>query len=104
MQTMIERVARAIAEANQEDYDAMPDLHTALARAAIAAMREPSDGDVIETIVQAAMRDLASDVLSDDAGEIRGDITWLVPFIKERMEDVAQVTLARDAALKEVPE
>lgn len=40
---MIERVARAIADANMEDYDELKELHDALARAAIAAMREPTE-------------------------------------------------------------
>lgn len=40
---MIKRVARAIADANMEDYDELKELHDALARAAIAAMREPTE-------------------------------------------------------------
>jgi hypothetical protein len=43
---LIERVARAIADANSENYDELPHLHTALARAAIAAMREPTEAMV----------------------------------------------------------
>jgi hypothetical protein len=40
---MIERVARAIADANMEDYGELKELHDALARAAIEAMRVPAD-------------------------------------------------------------
>ena len=39
--SMIERVARAIAEANMEDFEETPHLHEALAIAAIEAMGEP---------------------------------------------------------------
>lgn len=40
--TKIEQVARAIAEANMEDYEELKELHDALARAAIVAMRNPT--------------------------------------------------------------
>lgn len=40
--TMRERVARAIADANMEDFDELPELHLAMADAAIKAMREPT--------------------------------------------------------------
>ncbi|MBS7542562.1 hypothetical protein [Ancylobacter oerskovii] len=43
-QTMIERVARAIAGANMEDFDETPNLHMELARAAVEALREVDDG------------------------------------------------------------
>lgn len=39
---MVERVARVIADANMEDFEETPALHMELARAAIAAMREPT--------------------------------------------------------------
>lgn len=40
---MIEKVATALAEANQEDFEETRHLHLALARAAIKAMREPTE-------------------------------------------------------------
>ena len=50
--SMIERVARAIAEANMEDFDETPFLHEAMAIAAIEAMGEPTD-EMIEAGVTA---------------------------------------------------
>lgn len=48
MTSMIERVGRAIAEANQEDYMEFAALHDAMARAAIEAMKRPVTDDMIE--------------------------------------------------------
>ena len=42
MNVLVERVARAIAEADMKDFEAAPNLYEAKARAAIAAMREPT--------------------------------------------------------------
>ena len=42
-QSMIERVAQTLADVNELDYDEFPEQHNALARAAINAMREPTD-------------------------------------------------------------
>lgn len=39
---MIEKVARAIADANMEDFEEFRALHEEMARAAIEAMKEPS--------------------------------------------------------------
>jgi hypothetical protein len=43
MTEMIERVARAIADAFMEDYSEAPNLYDEMAEAAIAAMREPTE-------------------------------------------------------------
>lgn len=43
---MIEKVARAIAYADDEDYDLLPDLYNAQASAAIRAMMEPTEAMV----------------------------------------------------------
>lgn len=42
-ESMIERVARAICEADMEAFDGMEELYLAQARAAIEAMREPTE-------------------------------------------------------------
>lgn len=42
MTSMIERVARAICAESCENYEMLPGIHNAVARAAIEAMREPS--------------------------------------------------------------
>lgn len=44
--TMIERVARALAKSDGAKFEHNPDVYTALARAAIAEMREPTEGMV----------------------------------------------------------
>lgn len=43
MTTMLDRVARAIADADMEDYEGAEQLYNAKARAALAAMRDPTD-------------------------------------------------------------
>lgn len=43
MSEMVERVARAIADADMEDYEGREALYNAFARAAIEAMREPTN-------------------------------------------------------------
>jgi hypothetical protein len=55
MSAMIERVARAVADAFMEDYDEAPNLYDAMAEAAIAAMREfkmvvRHDGEVVHEL------------------------------------------------------
>ena len=45
-ETMVERVGRAIAEANGHDYELYPKLSEALARAALRALREPTEAMV----------------------------------------------------------
>lgn len=47
MNEMIERVARAIADADMEDYMEFAHRYDAAARAAIEAMREPSEKMVL---------------------------------------------------------
>jgi hypothetical protein len=45
-ETVIERAARAAADANQEAYDEAPLLYQEIARAVLLAIREPSEGMV----------------------------------------------------------
>jgi hypothetical protein len=77
--TMRVRIARAIAEANMEDFEDAPNLHLAMADAALAAMREPT-----EAMVEAA-RDPA--ITCNRFSSVRWDWTRMIEAARNEQPD-----------------
>jgi len=91
MSEMIERVARAIAKADARPYEDAPNLFRGKARAAIEAMREPTN----------AQLEAAEDIVVgyDDFATGDGNIYLGIPSYPQKARDVWAALV--DAALKE---
>jgi hypothetical protein len=74
---MVERLARAIAEANEEDFEDAPNLYVAMATSALQPLLEPD-----EQMVEAMARETRDDLQPTD-DELRAFFTAAIRSLLE---------------------